>query len=76
MQNPVQVLAAPHAAAEQPLELAHVLEVARVRALGERYGAAGQALARHSNGRLDMMGHNMMQESTGFGSKGDDGERD
>ena len=49
---------------------------AQIARLTEMHGAGGGAMAAHAAGRLDMMGHNMMQESTGFGSKGDDGERD
>ena len=41
-----------------------------------RLEEGGGAMAAHADGRLDMMGHNMMRESTGFGSQGDDGERD
>ena len=48
-------------------------EIAR---LGEVHGAAGAAMAASAAGRLDMMGHNMMQETKGFGSGADDGERD
>ena len=46
---------------------------ARVAELGERYGAAGRALATKAAGRLDMMGHNMMQEQKGFGDDAEDG---
>lgn len=41
--------------------------------LGARYGAAGRDLAAAEAGRLDMMGHNMMQENTGFGDDNDEG---
>ena len=43
------------------------------RALEDRYGEAGRALATADAGRLDMMGHNMMQEQTGFGSDESEG---
>ena len=45
----------------------------RVHILGERYGAAGRELAKATNGRLDMQGHNMMQEQVAFGDDADDG---
>jgi len=45
----------------------------RVAILGERYGAAGRDLAKATNGRLDMQGHNMMQEQVAFGDDADDG---
>ena len=43
------------------------------RALEDRYGEAGRALATADAGRLDMMGHNMMQEQKGFGSDESEG---
>ena len=45
----------------------------RVHILGERYGATGRDLAKAMNGRLDMQGHNMMQEQVAFGDDADDG---
>ena len=45
----------------------------RVQILGERYGATGRELAKAMNGRLDMQGHNMMQEQVAFGDDADDG---
>ena len=45
----------------------------RVSILGERFGAAGRDLAKAMNGRLDMQGHNMMQEQVAFGDDADDG---
>ena len=45
----------------------------RVSLLGERLGAAGRDLAKAMNGRLDMQGHNMMQEQVAFGDDADDG---
>ena len=45
----------------------------RVSLLGERFGAAGRDLAKAMNGRLDMQGHNMMQEQVAFGDDADDG---
>ena len=36
-------------------------------------GAAGRDLAKAMNGRLDMQGHNMMQEQVAFGDDADDG---
>ena len=45
----------------------------RVHILGERFGAAGRDLAKAMNGRLDMQGHNMMQEQVAFGDDADDG---
>ena len=45
----------------------------RVSLLGERFGAVGRDLAKAMNGRLDMQGHNMMQEQVAFGDDADDG---
>ena len=45
----------------------------RVSILGERFGAVGRDLAKAMNGRLDMQGHNMMQEQVAFGDDADDG---
>ena len=45
----------------------------RVGILGEKFGAAGRDLAKAANGRLDMQGHNMMQENVAFGDDADDG---
>ena len=45
----------------------------RVQILGERFGAVGRDLAKAMNGRLDMQGHNMMQEQVAFGDDADDG---
>ena len=45
----------------------------RVSILGERFGAAGRDLAKAMNGRLDMQGHNMIQEQVAFGDDADDG---
>lgn len=46
---------------------------AAAEAYAERFGADGRALAIAEAGRLDMMGHNMMQENKGFGSDPDEG---
>lgn len=44
--------------------------------LATRHGDAGIEMALAAAGRLDMMGHNMMQENAGFGSGQDDDGRD
>ena len=58
---------------DRDCQIRQTVSLASGQAMRARFGAAGLALAQDADGRLDMAGHNLMQEQGGFGSDPDEG---